>query len=265
MNNRIQKKTAYLTIDDGPSKDWREKLDFLNGLEIKAVWFCQGCSLEQYPDFFPAAVESGHSIGNHSYDHPDFSQISLAAARNQICITDELLSRNFSALGITDYPKWFRFPYGNRGDRDPQTSVENRIAKRNALQSILKELGYSVPDFPEVTYTRFHEWREDGGYDWWWTFDCKEWALDPAFAKYNLFSLDDLIRRIKTGVDTDEIGLTSGSSAEVVLIHDLAHSTQLFKPLINTLLTIGLEFQSPGELAVGCKVSAVDAATEFSF
>ena len=34
------RKIAYLTIDDGPSKDMKMKVDYLVSKGIPAIWFC---------------------------------------------------------------------------------------------------------------------------------------------------------------------------------------------------------------------------------
>ena len=40
------KKNVYLTIDDAPSKDFREKIDFLISKNIPAIIFCVGNKIE---------------------------------------------------------------------------------------------------------------------------------------------------------------------------------------------------------------------------
>ncbi len=62
-----KRKTAYLTIDDGPSACWEVKLDYLITNQIRAVWFCEGGALEAYPEFALNAVARGHAVANHSY------------------------------------------------------------------------------------------------------------------------------------------------------------------------------------------------------
>lgn len=239
------KKFAYLTIDDSPSSDWRVKLDFLNEKNIKAIWFSTGENLEKRPEFVTAAVSAGHIIGNHSYSHPDFSQISLKNAEQEIDRTDKIIR---SLLPDEDnHPRWFRFPFGRRGDSDETLSLEERTSRREGIQEMLFTRGYVVPDFIGVTYDVISKYTALGRYDWWWTFDCKEWALDPEFKGYGLHSLEDLISRMDADYfrkETDFVGLNDSDSEEVVLIHDHAHSTQLFEPLIDALLDKGVQFKT---------------------
>ena len=139
-----------------------------------------------------------------------------------------------------------RFPFGRRGDTDENLDSEAQIEKRVALQALLERLGFSVPEFPAVTYEAIADHRATGAFDWWWTFDCKEWALHADFSQYGLHTLEDLIERM--GMDyhrkaTDFVGLNTYKSEEVVLIHDHAHSSHLFYPLIDALLEKGVEFK----------------------
>ncbi|UCG26880.1 MAG: polysaccharide deacetylase family protein [Bacteroidales bacterium] len=63
---------VYLTFDDGPNPEvtpW--VLDMLGKHEAKATFFCLGRNVERYPDLFERIKDEGHSVGNHSYSHPD--------------------------------------------------------------------------------------------------------------------------------------------------------------------------------------------------
>lgn len=63
-------KTAYLTFDDGPIPGVTEwVLDLLKEHGIKATFFCIGDNIEKHPDIFKKVVESGHTIGNHTFNH----------------------------------------------------------------------------------------------------------------------------------------------------------------------------------------------------
>ena len=230
-------KKAYLTIDDSPSSDWQEKLDFLVEKNIQTLWFCTGENLEKHPAFVAEAIAVVHVIGNHSFSHPDFSLISEEQARQEIGQTESIITE---LVGDVPNPRWFRFPYGRRGDTDETKSEPERAEKRQALQSMLRDYGYGVPELPGVTYEVIQEYRKQGEHDWWWTFDCKEWALDPAFREaHGLFNLESLLKRMDTDhfrKVTDFVGLNLSNTEEVVLIHDHAHSTHLFRPLIEGLI-----------------------------
>lgn len=77
----------YLTIDDGPSTNTHDKLRLFESYQIKAIWFCRGKNLEQQPNIAIQLIRRGHIIGNHSYSHPFFSQITYSECRNEIVRT----------------------------------------------------------------------------------------------------------------------------------------------------------------------------------
>jgi len=64
------KKTVYLTFDDGPIPEitpW--VLDLLDKYGIKATFFCVGDNVRKYPDTFNMLLERGHHVGNHTFNH----------------------------------------------------------------------------------------------------------------------------------------------------------------------------------------------------
>lgn len=64
------RKIAYLTFDDGPSKQSTPAiLDILSEHDIKATFFILGKMAKTNPDMIKRINEEGHSIGHHSYSH----------------------------------------------------------------------------------------------------------------------------------------------------------------------------------------------------
>ena len=41
---------AIITTDDGPSKKWRPRMNHLNDIGVKAMWFCTGQNLKKRPE-----------------------------------------------------------------------------------------------------------------------------------------------------------------------------------------------------------------------
>ena len=63
-------KKAYLTFDDGPSKDVTPLiLDILKEEKITATFFVLGTKVEENPEILKRIYEEGHYIGNHGYSH----------------------------------------------------------------------------------------------------------------------------------------------------------------------------------------------------
>jgi peptidoglycan/xylan/chitin deacetylase (PgdA/CDA1 family) len=70
-------KRIALTFDDGPSPDWTPRvLDTLARHEARATFFCRGDNIERCGRLHKDSVGI-HEIGNHSYDHPDMSTMTL--------------------------------------------------------------------------------------------------------------------------------------------------------------------------------------------
>ena len=157
-------KSAYLTIDDGPSEDWKAKLSFLEAQGIPAVWFCEGQALQAQPDFAPTAIHRGDVIANHSCDHPRFSESSLDECERQILRTDELIDRAYSEARAGRPAKFFRFPGGDKGGQ-VQDVTEGRQRKAY-LQDLLRRHGYWQPSFPGVTYQYYREQGYLTDIDW---------------------------------------------------------------------------------------------------
>lgn len=64
------KKLAYLTFDDGPSKRSTPAiLDILDEYNIKATFFVIGEMAQEHPEILKDIYEAGHQIGNHTYSH----------------------------------------------------------------------------------------------------------------------------------------------------------------------------------------------------
>lgn len=67
-----QEPVLYLTFDDGPTPEVTEEvLKTLDEFNAKATFFCLGKNVEANPDLFALIKAAGHTIGNHSYNHPD--------------------------------------------------------------------------------------------------------------------------------------------------------------------------------------------------
>jgi peptidoglycan-N-acetylglucosamine deacetylase len=99
---------AELTFDDGPDPVWTPRLlAKLKQYQLHAIFFLVGQRAEKYPALVRDIAAAGHTIGNHSWDHPDLSRLSLPAAAEQIDHTNSVIE------GITGTkPTLFRPPYG---------------------------------------------------------------------------------------------------------------------------------------------------------
>lgn len=107
-----EKKIAYLTFDDGPSKKITPKiLDILREENVKATFFVVGKHVKEYPELVNQAFKDGHFIANHGYTHNNNSLYkNNENFVNEILDTDSEIAK---AIGVSFYCSHvFRFPNG---------------------------------------------------------------------------------------------------------------------------------------------------------
>jgi peptidoglycan-N-acetylglucosamine deacetylase len=235
-------KNAYLTIDDAPTKDFGWKTDYLKSLGIPAVFYCTGKSLEE--NFNPAldGLKKGFILGNHSYSHRHFSELTLEEARDEIMKTHRILEELYKQAGLP-MVRTFRFPYGdNGGGEEAHMSgiPADKARHAGAIQDFLKENGYAQPVFRGITYPEYLKNGLLDKADVFWTFDCREWTVWTDNA-----SFEDLEKRIDKDDVSAWFGLNQPGSSEIVLLHDHEGSSHVFKPLIDKLLSKNLKFILP--------------------
>lgn len=98
---KTDKKVAAITFDDGPDPIWTPKiLDTLDEYNAKATFFVIGRRARKYPEIVKKVYESGHAIGNHTWDHPCLSLLKrkerleqIEKCKNSIAEFDSLLFR----------------------------------------------------------------------------------------------------------------------------------------------------------------------------
>lgn len=72
-----KEKVLYLTFDAGYENGYTAKiLDVLKKQKVPAAFFLVGNYLETNPELVKRMVKEGHIVGNHTFHHPDMSQIS---------------------------------------------------------------------------------------------------------------------------------------------------------------------------------------------
>lgn len=99
------------TLDGGAVADHTPAmLEILRQHEVRITIFITGQFAERHPELVREMVADGHEVGNHSYHHPDFTQLGDDVIRSELARTEEAIKR---VAGISTKP-WFRFPYGAR-------------------------------------------------------------------------------------------------------------------------------------------------------
>ncbi len=136
-----------LTFDDGPDPRFTPRiLDILKEKKAPATFFVTGVAANTAPGLLRREYADGHEIGNHTYTHPHFNEISRAQLRFELNLTERLFE---STLGIKTL--LFRPPYGI--DHQPETAAEVE------LLPIPQGLGYMLVGSRIDPY----DWGEPGG------------------------------------------------------------------------------------------------------
>jgi len=80
-----QDHVAALTFDDGPDPAFTPRLlDILDRHRARATFFVVGETAQKYPELIRRIAQTGHVIGNHSWDHPAFPLITGRERRAQM-------------------------------------------------------------------------------------------------------------------------------------------------------------------------------------
>jgi peptidoglycan/xylan/chitin deacetylase (PgdA/CDA1 family) len=88
------KKTIYLTFDDGPHPVQTVcLLGLLQKYNIPATFFVNGDKVEKYPEVTSEIVKQGHLLGNHTYSHKYFHKITSDERHDEICSNQVVISR----------------------------------------------------------------------------------------------------------------------------------------------------------------------------
>lgn len=135
-----KKNRIYLTFDAGYENGYTEKiLDILKEEKIKATFFLVGDYIESNPDLVKRMVDEGHTVGNHTMNHPDMSAIASKESFEKELKELEALYKEVTGKNMK---KIYRPPQGKYNE-------ENLL--------LAKEMGYSTV-FWSLAYV---DWLED--------------------------------------------------------------------------------------------------------
>jgi cellulose synthase/poly-beta-1,6-N-acetylglucosamine synthase-like glycosyltransferase/spore germination protein YaaH/peptidoglycan/xylan/chitin deacetylase (PgdA/CDA1 family) len=111
---------VVLTFDDGPDPTWTPKiLDVLKREHATATFFLIGIQTDKFPGLAKRIYAEGHTIGNHTFTHPDVSNISSSYMRLELNLTERLFA---SLIGVR--ATLLRPPYAI--DEEPDTADQVR-------------------------------------------------------------------------------------------------------------------------------------------
>lgn len=109
INGNKKYKQISLTYDSGfHDNETIEILGVLKKHNIKATFFLTGVWVEKFPGLAKLICEEGHEIGNHSYDHPNMTDLSSYEIIENILKGEKIIK---NTTGINPRPL-FREPFG---------------------------------------------------------------------------------------------------------------------------------------------------------
>ncbi|MDG0808008.1 polysaccharide deacetylase family protein [Cohnella rhizosphaerae] len=118
-------KAVAITFDDGPNPEFTPQiLEIFREEGGRATFYMTGEQIERYPDTARLVHETGHEIGNHSYAHPNLTELDEDAVRAELVRTGDLIRETVGVRSET-----FRPPY---------------LATDAMVERIARELGYAV-------------------------------------------------------------------------------------------------------------------------
>ena len=134
------KKVIYMTFDCGYENGNTEViLDALQKHQVKATFFVVGHFLETAPELVKRMVTEGHTVGNHTYHHPDMSVIASSEKFQKELNDVRVLYKEITG---EDMAMYYRPPQG-------KYNVKNL--------AMAKELGYKT-FFWSLAYV---DWKAD--------------------------------------------------------------------------------------------------------
>ncbi|MDO7907956.1 polysaccharide deacetylase family protein [Paenibacillus sp. JX-17] len=139
-NVSTSRKAIALTFDDGPDPVYTPQIQhILAAHQAKATFFVIGERLEAYAAIAESLHLEEHELGNHTFTHPNMTELDAAACRAEIRSTEDQIS------AITGKcPTSFRAPY---------------LAMDPQVHQVACEMGYKIIG---ASNTGTDDWAEPG-------------------------------------------------------------------------------------------------------
>ena len=121
---------VVITFDDGPDPEWTPKiLNVLKEKHANATFFLIGIQADKFSGLTRQVYDEGNTIGNHTFTHPDITNMSTPLFKAELNLTERLFA---SMLGVRT--TLMRPPYAI--DEEPDTADQVRPLE------IPQEMGY---------------------------------------------------------------------------------------------------------------------------
>lgn len=131
---KTDEKVLYITFDAGYENGYTAKiLDTLKKHNAKATFFLVGNYIETSPELVKRMVAEGHLVGNHTYTHPDMSEIATKDDFEKELIQ---LEERYKEVTGENMKKYYRPPQGKYSESNL------KMAKEMGYKTIFWSLAY---------------------------------------------------------------------------------------------------------------------------
>jgi peptidoglycan/xylan/chitin deacetylase (PgdA/CDA1 family) len=158
-----QGKSVVLTFDDGPGDPKKPQLSALNSIlktllenGIKAEFYLLGEEVEKFPDATKLIDSRGHTLQNHSWDHPNLATASKQEVQSQLEKTQDIIKKTTKVT-----PTKVRPPYGEGGW---PRNIDKELAE------VAKNLSLTIEN---------------------WDIDTRDWAPPKGINEQKLKKIED--------------------------------------------------------------------------
>ena len=101
---KTDKKVIYLTFDCGyENGNTQAILNALKRHNVQATFFVVGNFLRDNPELVKQMLKEGHTIGNHTFHHPDMSQIATKETFSRELKSVEALYKDITGKSMTRF------------------------------------------------------------------------------------------------------------------------------------------------------------------
>lgn len=123
-------KKIYLTFDEGYENGYTGSiLNTLKNENVKAVFFITGPYLKDHEELVERMIKEGHSVGNHTVNHPSLPSISDQRIKDEVKKLDYNFYEKFG-----EHMSFFRAPKGEYSERT--LKITNDMGYINLFWSI---------------------------------------------------------------------------------------------------------------------------------
>lgn len=151
-------KELYLTFDNGYENGYTPRiLDVLRDKQVPAAFFVTGHFVKDQAELVQRMAKEGHLVGNHSWSHPDLSQVGADRIRGEM----DKVKQGVAELTGAREMRYMRPPRGIFSD---------------SMLGVCRELGYTGV-FWSVAYK---DWDVNAQRGWKYAYDSVMSQLHPG-------------------------------------------------------------------------------------